>query len=103
MTFITICLYFADDWAALWDGAVRHQVAGQFSALPQGCALQSQAYHQGCLRILSVWTPLDALATLQVGWDAGRSRLSGEGDVKCLVSKCFLIIPSGCCFLPCRP
>lgn len=98
MTFMTISLYFADDWVALWDGAVRHRVAGQFLALPQGCALQSQAYHLGCLR-----TPLDALATLQVGWDAGRSRLSGEGDVKCLVSKCFLITPSGCCFLPCRP
>lgn len=69
MTFISISLYFADDWVALWDGAVRHRVAGQFLALPQGCALQSQAYHLGSLR-----TPLDALALSKLGG------MQGEAD-----------------------
>lgn len=74
-------------------------MAGQFSALSTKM-LDAEAG-------VSPWTPQDPGFSDSSGF-CGHSpsrvgcRMGEKDDVKCLVSKCFLITYSDCCCIPCR-
>ena len=101
MIFIIISLYFTYDWVALWDRRVETGWTDSSWAFPQSL-MQRLACHHRPRRTEGFQTHLASAATLQAWWDAGIRRLFGKDDVKCLVSKCFLIMFSDCYFLPCR-